>query len=560
MFGTIRKHSTALWIILIAIIIVSFVVFFTPEVGRQSSSGNNSVGTINGREIPRAEYEQTYRETMLRYLFAFGQFPASETEAQQRGVNLHNETVQRLVVKEKLRELGVAAGDQAVAAYIAQSRAFRDPQDGGFRKEAYDNFIARTLPQARPPLSEVDFLRYARTELGIQQLQDVFGLSGGLLTAAEAEEVYRRENEQFLAEIVVFNPADYADKVTVASTNLSQFYSNRLSAYRLPERVVVEFVKFDFSNHLAEAEAELAKQTNLAARIDAIYAQSGTNAFMGTNNLPLSPEAAKAKIRDEMRDGFAQLAARKAANAFATELYDREPRQSENLAALAKAKGLALGESQPFGRFDSPAGLEVMENFAQQAFAIDAEEPFRGPLPGANAYFVIAVKRRLPSEVPPLESVLQRVMDDYRAEEAVRLAREAGTAFAAQARGALAQGRTFAQAAMDAKLTAKTLPPFSNSSQFIEGLDRAISPFDLQNKVRDLKPGAVSDYTGTQQAGFIVHLKGIQAAPDDVVKKELPAFTEQFRELRRRQAFQEWLRRNLETARVTGSLAPTTGN
>jgi hypothetical protein len=302
------------------------------------------------------------------------------------------------------------------------------------------------------------------------------------------------------------------------------------------------------------------KQTNLAARIDAFYLERGASTFMGTNNLPLSPEEAKAKIRADMRDQLAQLAARKAANAFATELYDREPRKSENLATLAKAKGLALAESQPFGRFEGPAGLEVMENFAQQAFAIDQEEPFRGPLPGANAYFVIAVKRRLPSEVPPMESILQRVMDDYRAEEAVRLARVAGTAFAAQAREAVAKGKTFTQAANEAKLEAKALPPFSNSSQFIEGLDRAVTPFDLQNKVRDLKPGAVSDYAGTQQAGFVLHLKGTQAAADDVVKKELPAFTEQFRELRRRQAFQEWLRRHIETARVTGNLAPTTGN
>lgn len=563
MFGTIRKHSTTLWIFLIAIIIVSFVIFFTPEVGRQSQGSGSSVGAINGREISRAEYDQTYRETLLRYLFAFGQFPGSDAEAQQRGVNLHNETVQRLVVKEKLRELGISAGDKALAAYIAQSRAFRDQQDGGFRKEAYEAFLTRTLPQARPPLAEADFLRYARTELGIQQLQDIFGLSGGLLTAAEAEEVYRRENEQFLAEIVVFNPADFAEKVTMASTNLSQFYSNRLSAYRLPDRVVVEFVKFDFTNFLAEAKVEMEKQTNLTAQVDAFYAQRGAEAFKGTNNLPLSPEDAKAKIREELRDNFAQLAARKAANTFATELYslnEREPGKPQHLANLAKTKGLALAESLPFGRYDSPAGLEVMENFAQQAFAIDAEEPFRGPIPGANAYFVITVKRRLPSEIPPMESILQRVMDDYRAEEAVRLAREAGVAFATKAREAIAKGKTFTQAATDAKLTAKALAAFSNSSQFIEGLDRSVSAFDLQNKARDLKPGSVGDYSGTAQGGFVLFLKGTQPAADDVVKRELPAFIEQFRELRRRQAFQEWLGKNLQTARVTGSLAPTTGS
>ena len=32
MFGTIRKHSQALWIPIIIVIIVSFVIFFTPDV------------------------------------------------------------------------------------------------------------------------------------------------------------------------------------------------------------------------------------------------------------------------------------------------------------------------------------------------------------------------------------------------------------------------------------------------------------------------------------------------------------------------------------------------
>jgi hypothetical protein len=558
MFGTIRRHSTTLWVFLIAVIIVSFVIFFTPEVGRQAGPTGGVVGTINGREISQSEYEQTQKETLLRYLFAFGSFPASEAEARQRGVDLHQETVQRLLLKEKLRELGVSASDKAVAAFIAQSRAFRDPQDGGFRKEAYQNFLSRTLPTAR--LTEADFLRYARTELGLQQLQDFFGLSGGLLSAAEAEEIFRRENEHFLTEIVVFDPANYADRVPVNSTNLSQFYSNRMALYRLPDRVVVEFVQFNFTNYLAAGQREMDKQTNLAARIDAIYNARGAEAFRGTNNLPLPPEEAREQIRNEFLQEFAKLEARRAANAFATELYDREPRKPENLAALAREKGLAVAESQPFSRFDFPAGLEVMENFAQQAFAIDDEEPFRGPIAGANAYFVITVKKRIPSEIPLLESILQRVMDDYRAEEAARLAREAGAEFARKARAALAEGKTFAQAAAAMKLTANNLPPFSLSSQFIEGLPPAVSVFELQIKARELQPGAVSDYSGGREAGFVLHLKGTQPVAEDVLKKELPAFTEQLREMRRRQAFQEWLRRNFETARVTGSLAPSAGN
>jgi peptidyl-prolyl cis-trans isomerase D len=561
MFGTIRKHSTTLWVVLIAVIIVSFVIFFTPDVGRQSGR-SGPIGTINERPVAYQEYEQAYRETLLRYLFAFGRFPASDAEAEQRGINMRNETVQRMILKEKVRELGIVPGEDAVAAYIARAREFRSEQDGGFSREMYENFVARALPQARPPLSEADYLRYVRAELGLQHLQDLFGASGTLVTQAEAEEVFRRENEQFLTEIVVFDPANYADKVNMAQTNLMQFYSNRLANFRIPDRLVVEFVKFDFSNHLAEATAELAKITNLTALIDDAYTRADPKQFLGTNNLPLPPEEAKAKMREAELNRAAQLAARKAANAFATELYDRqekEPKKAGHLAALAQAKGLALTESLPFSRFDNAHGLEVMENFAQQAFAIDEEEPFKGPIPGTDAYFVIAVKRRLPSEIPPLENILQRVMDEYRAEQAVTLAREAGTAFAAKARSAVAMGRTFSQAATDAKVTVKPLPAFSNSSQNIEGLDRSLSASELQLQAQALPVGGVSDYRGGPGSGFVLHVKGRQPATADDLAKGLPAFTERLRLMRRSQAFQEWARQHISTTRVTGELAPTVG-
>ena len=40
MFGTIRKHSQALWIPIIIVIVISFVVYFTPGFDPLDNRGN----------------------------------------------------------------------------------------------------------------------------------------------------------------------------------------------------------------------------------------------------------------------------------------------------------------------------------------------------------------------------------------------------------------------------------------------------------------------------------------------------------------------------------------
>src|SRR5258708_38924498 len=91
---------------------------------------------------------------------------------------------------------------------------------------------------------------------------------------------------------------------------ITQFYSNRLANYRIPERMQVSYVKFDITNFLTEADQDLAKTTNLSQRIDAVYQQRGTNYYKDVK----SPEEAKEKIREEMRKELSTIAARKKAS------------------------------------------------------------------------------------------------------------------------------------------------------------------------------------------------------------------------------------------------------
>src|SRR5262245_7790937 len=108
MFGTMRKHSTALWTIIIAVVIVSFVFFFSPYAKMQGQRrAANNFGSINGQPVDEEEFRQTAREVYLRYLINTGEWP----DAKNQNYDVTREAYYRLLVIRKQQEMGIEVGD-----------------------------------------------------------------------------------------------------------------------------------------------------------------------------------------------------------------------------------------------------------------------------------------------------------------------------------------------------------------------------------------------------------------------------------------------------------------
>ncbi len=537
MFGTFRKHSTALWVVIIIVIIISFVVYFSPDVGRGGPTVMETVGTIDGEEIGMEEYLAAKRDAGFAFLFVSGQWPGRNPGDKARW---DQETRYRLFMLRKAREFGIEVSDEAVAGWIATSGVFNSRQTGAFNKQGYDNFVQSQLPSQG--LSEAEFIEYARGDIAIQQLQGLLSASGRLVTPAEAELAYRDVNQQFMTEMVPFLAADFLTNVVSGNENLSRYYTNNRSRYVYPDRVVVRFVKFDFTNYTDAAEKRVAALTNLQASLESVYAQRGMSYYTDTNNVPLPKEAALLKIREEVGKEFAQREARQAAGLFMEKLEDAGPARAELLETVTAAEKLTVMESQPFSEFDGPRDLAVMDNFSRQAFALTAEEPYGGPLPGSDAVFVIALKQRIPGgELPPMETKLQQVMEDFLAQESETLARAAGQKFAAMVKDGAAAKESFAAVAAVDKRTVITLPGFTMATRSLPEIERYASLFELQNAVRSLEPGQSTGFQESRDGGFVLHLKERLPADESRMKEEMPAFIEQLRRSRQSDVYEQWM-------------------
>jgi hypothetical protein len=503
------------------------------------------VGSINGRSISRDEYANAYREAELRYLFSYGDWPGNDSMSRQSGV-MERETRNRMLLVEKLKDLDIHVSESAVAQWIVE--AFRDRTDKTFRKDSYDQFVKSTLPGHN--LSQSDFERFARHEVGIQHLVALAGTAGKLIPPQEAEALYRRENEERAAEAVFVVSSNFIAQVTADTNAIATYFTNQQAVYRIPEKLQVTYVKFAASNYLAEADQVIAKNTNLNQYVESTYLQRGTNSFKDTNNATLSPAAAKEKIRSELRQGFAMEEANKKAVEFANELFELKDK-SGALEKLAAAKGLTTQVTEPFAQFETPRNLNVPPAFGQAAAKLTPESPFAEQLIQAeDAVYIIGLNQRIPSEIPPLDSIRDRVTQDYQNNRALELARAAGRELHAALTNGLAQGKTFEAVAAEKNVTPVVLPPFSRKAGTLAAIPNRADSSQVINTAFQLAPGKVSDFVPTRTGGFVVYVKEIVPVASEKVRAELPEFTKTLRQTRQYEAFSEWFQKQTEGARV----------
>jgi hypothetical protein len=546
MFQFIRRHQ-AIGLIFIGIVIISFVVFFSPNqpMGGGPAMPAGSLGSVYGQPVEPEEYRAALDEVLIGHLLREGNWP----DIGGRRWNQDQEVLNRLFMQEEARRLGIKVTDEVAARWIAQLPIFKDETTGAFSRPAYDRLLE--FLQRERGLTRTDFERFMRNEVAAQHLVQLGGLSGSLVPPREAEARYRAAHQQHTVLLVTFASSNYVDQVDLSDDSVARHYTNNLAGYRIPERRQVRYVRFELTNHIAEADAQLATNQNLGPVLDAEIARRGPQAMMDAQGQPLSPEAAREKLREEIRRPLLLSLARRQANAFANELYQLPP-SVDSLNQLAETSGLEVRTSTPFPATMPPFELGVPATFARQAFSLEPSQPFATPFAGEQAVIVYALDRDLPSEIRPLELVRDSVIASLKRTESRNLAAAAGRQFATQAKAALAEGQSFAEAAStagwgDQLITLAALGRTTPPPPEIEG---KIQVSEIVRVADALRPGEVGDFTPTMDGGFVLFLQETTPPPAEELAREIPDFLKQTRNFGRFLSFTEWERQRMVAAEV----------
>jgi peptidyl-prolyl cis-trans isomerase D len=529
MIGTIRKHSKWLWVVIITLTVISFIYWgAAPSQRGGGSSATGDFGSIYGKKITQQQYVTALNEFKLFFLFHYGTWPDKKSNVSQS--RMKQETYNRLLLIQKASDLGIHVGLDTAAAMANQMLHSLGRNN---QTVSVDEFAKQVLePEG---LTVADFESFARHDVAIQQLVESIGSSGALVTPQEAAGIYQREHQEMSSQAVFFSAQNYLPSVTATPEVVAQFYTNYLAEYRLPDRVQVNYVAFEVSNFLAQSKAEWAK-TNFDAQIDAVYLQYGAQAFPDAK----TPADAKAKIRDLMIRQRALTDARAQANDLASTVFNLSPAVAENLASVAKQKGLTVQTTAPFAAETGPLEFTAPESFARTAFGLTADEPFANPIVSTNAVYVIALARQLPSEIPPFADIRARVTQDFQMQQAIGLAREAGTNDYIRLTVGMAAGKSFSAACAAAGLQSQALPPFSISTRELPALAGRAELNQVKQAAFTTATGHVSNFVETDDGGFILFVQSQLPVDQSAMNAELPQFTDTLRRSRESEAFNEW--------------------
>jgi hypothetical protein len=519
-----------MWMVIIVVVIISFV-FWGAQSNRGGGGGGRSgeLGKINGEAVTPESFIKAQREVSLSYFLKTGEWPGAS--GKRMGFDPERETYYRLLLIQKQEQLGIHISSESIAK-IANNILH---SMGRGQPVSLDMFAKQVLRPAG--LGEEDFERYIRHELGLQQLIALTSLGGKLVTPQEAQSVYEREHQEVAVQAVFFSASNYLADASAPPEAVSQFYTNQMARYRLPDRVQVSFVKFAISNYLAEATKQFDDITNLNEVLEAKLQQLGTNYFLEAK----TPEEKKEKLREMLFKNQMLFNARKKANEFATVLFAVEPVRPENLEPLAKKSDLTVGVSEPFDQADGPKELKVAGDFVKAAFGLTPNEPFAGPLTGDDGVYVIALKKRLPSENPPFESVRDQVIHDYKFAQAALQARQAGEAFHSTVTNGLAGGKSFTEICTEAKLHPVLPPPLSLSTRSLTNVESHVSLYQFKQAVFTTSPAKASVFTPTQDGGFIAYVQSKLPLDETKLKADLPSFMNSIRQARLNEAFNMWV-------------------
>ena len=203
----------------------------------------------------------------------------------------------------------------------------------------------------------------------------------------------------------------------------------------------------------------------------------------------------------------------------------------------------------PFDAQTGPAEVTVPPSFAKSAFKLTAEEPFAGPLVAEDGVYVIALHKKLPSEIPPLDAIRAQVQADANFIQAAQMAQAYGSNFVNTLNTNLAQGKKFAAICAEAGIKPVKLPPFALSTRSLPEIENRVSIGLLQQVSFGLPAGATSGFVANSDGGgLIVHVVSRTPASEEKVKTESPAFLNQVRQTRAGEAFNVWFGREAQVA------------
>ncbi|MBI9020534.1 MAG: SurA N-terminal domain-containing protein [Verrucomicrobia bacterium] len=500
-------QSKVVWYIILGVIIIAFVGFFTPTMGSKSSKTKvQPVGELFGKKVMPQEYRLAYQNTFIWYALTSGRQPRMTDEL---ALELRQEAWVRLAALRKAEGEKIMVADQEVVTQIQQMPAFQG-ESGVFDPRVYQavlKYLNISSTQAETLFREQIALR----KLMFRPVQ------AALITPYELRRAYALYTDRFVLKTALLPREQIEKGVTVSRDEAEALFAENIEAFRMPAKVRVSFVEWKVSDFIDQVE--IPEGTALH-----VYKQNIENyRIETTNDLNVAEYKDFGDVESEITAQLTENAARRLAADAATTLVGDIAPQSEtdqpDFSGATAAAGLKVKTLPAFGIDDELSGVDPTAPFRQAAFRLqdDAYSSFSDAVVGKDSVYVLSLEKILPSFLPDFEVVADKVMDAARAQAVANALSDRALELQGAVSAALAAGSSFEEAIKPYNLKIETTEEFDVTSQLDNEYADVLIPICLNRQQGELcrpvpvKEGVLIAYVAERKSTDIeVGLPGIR--------------------------------------------------
>jgi peptidyl-prolyl cis-trans isomerase D len=219
-------------------ILIIALVFIFWGVGGGYRGTINSVAQVNDEVIPYDEFQKAYERLANQYRDQFGgNLPKGLLENLDLEGQTLEQLIQRSLLRQGAREMGIMVSDLEIQQAIEQMEAFRS--DGIFNVEQYKNILTSS---GMTPTSFEDTMR---TDLLAGKVIEHLSRFAKL-TPLEISDQFNFDNKEIKIEYVSFNGIDFKEQVETAEEELKLYYEENKENYLTEPQVKLNFLVFPY--------------------------------------------------------------------------------------------------------------------------------------------------------------------------------------------------------------------------------------------------------------------------------------------------------------------------
>ncbi len=350
-----------------AIVLVIALVFVFWGVGANMMDNPEAAIVVNDEEISFQQYQNEYEQLLSQYRQQFGgAVPETFLESLGVGSQVKNQLIQQVLLRQGADSMGIFVSTPEVQQNIQEMVQFQE--NGSFNIEKYKAILAsnRFTPHKYESLQRVDML----ANRGIQAI----GNFATTVTEAEIADMYKQAKETVSLSYVGIDPTDFSKAVVVEDDALQLWFDKNKERYKTAPKVQLKYLSFPYADDNSPTDLDERK-------IRSLVFQKANAAYEGI--------IAAGSLQE-----FAKL----------------QP-------------DISILETDFFSRKSVPENIDPAPTVQDTAFSLKSGE-LSSLIESPSGYSILYAQAIQQPEIPLLESVRDKVVEDYKKDQAIILAQE----------------------------------------------------------------------------------------------------------------------------------------